>query len=75
MSVPISTYQEPTQDNWTALAKHPDNPYRNLGGQSYNACVALDVPSGEVWQWMGFGDFRHRCHPATGQRIYIKVTA
>lgn len=31
----------------------------------------------EVWQYMGtvdgFHEFRHRCHPTTGRREYVRV--
>lgn len=57
---------------WAALARHPDNPFRNPFGRSENACVARER-SGEVWQYLGNGEFRHRCHPGTGARIYIRV--
>jgi hypothetical protein len=67
------TDSEATPALWQAMAKHEGNPYRNPFGASERACVARDGTSGEVWQYMGDGCFRHRCHPGTGTRIYVRV--
>lgn len=62
-------------DLWALLSSHPDNPYRNPFGCSENSCVAEDRQSGERWQYLGNGEFRHRMHPGIGRRLYIRVPA
>lgn len=71
----IGEYLSPGTPEWTAawaeLARDPVN----AGQPEPRVCLN----EGEVWQYMGPEDdgrqcFRHRCHPATGQREYRKVS-
>lgn len=54
---------------WAALAMHSIN-----AGLSEPAVAGN---GGECWQYMGVDDrghcFRHRCHPSTGNREYVRV--
>ena len=56
---------------WRALASKPLN-----AGLADPVC-ALDESTGERWQYMGTYDgwheFRHRQHPRTQQREYLKI--
>lgn len=56
---------------WNALAWHPIN-----FGLTDKIC-ALDEGTGERWQYMGtyngWHEFRHRQHPLTHRREYIKI--
>ena len=55
------------------------------GGFSQASQVSEDPTTGETWQYMGtehdhtsgawFHTFRHRCHPATGLRVYLHLAA
>jgi len=58
---------------WKELARRTGDP----------DCEALDEPSGEVWQYMDsflgaagwVHEFRHRHHPVTGDRRYVRIPA
>ena len=58
---------------WKALAQR-------TGDRDYEA---LDKATGEVWQYMDsylgaagwVHEFRHRHHPATGERRYVRIPA
>jgi hypothetical protein len=60
---------------WKWVAEHPIN--ENIE----HPTVALNDESGEAWQYMGsfrqknkvIHEFRHRHHPKTGRREYLKV--
>lgn len=61
---------------WQELAKHPINKGIKEPTVSYN--------DGELWEYMGsyvfdkknsIHEFRHRCHPKTEEREYIKITS
>ena len=62
---------------WDRLAAH----YSNIGQEQPTVCYNPEY--GEVWQYMGtvrqahllFHEFRHRMHPASGQREYLRIQA
>lgn len=62
---------------WDRLAKH----YVNEGQEHPTSCYNDEC--GEVWQYMGtvrrhirlFHEFRHRCHPGSGHREYLRLPA
>jgi hypothetical protein len=68
------TFKKPDTPAWDAmwawLAAHPMN-----AGQA-EPTVAYCSSTGEVWQYMGtydgFDEFRHRHHPRTSQRVYVR---
>ncbi len=57
---------------WAALAADPINAGLEKPTEAYNPEFM------EAWQYMGsvgnMAEFRHRCHPVTGQREYRRVT-
>lgn len=62
---------------WDWLAEHPINE------SVAEPMVAVNDMNGECWQYMGsfrqdnktIHEFRHRSHPTTGDRIYLKLNA
>ena len=62
---------------WCCLALH----YSNLGQEKPTVCYNPEYM--EVWQYMGtirrshllFHEFRHRMHPGSGRREYLRLRA
>lgn len=60
---------------WNALSKLPINSDNEVPQ------VCLNEEAGEAWQYMGthehkgkfFHEFRHRCHPKSNSREYIRI--
>lgn len=71
------TFMERGSSEW-------DRAWTALAGARINAGLAdpsdaYDAGSNEVWQYMGTSngahEFRHRCHPATGERVNLRIVA
>lgn len=60
---------------WQALGEDP------LNKDLPDPTVCMEAGWGECWQYMGterhgrkwLHCFRHRCHPTTGERTYIRI--
>lgn len=67
---------------WGALAQHPCNAALEPEAR---AIATNDKFGGEVWQYMGtvckpngpaiHHEFRHRAHPTTDERTYVRIAA
>ena len=68
---------------WRALAVKPlnfglqDPTTAWPATQTRRASSAEELVSGEIWQYMdtanGWHEFRHRCHPVTQRREYVRI--